>query len=61
MLLLLGVGVLFFVIHEQKDDLRIIKTLSVVSKTLQKKQKQVEKSYDNLVEGKMLLNYSRQF
>ena len=30
---------------------RIIKTISVVSKTLHKKQKAIEKQYDNLVEA----------
>ena len=86
-LLVIGIGVLFFIIHEQKDDLRngtkiyhppsqprldavlwrfyggskwgrrgwplkrIIKTISVVSKTLHKKQKTIEKQYDNLVEA----------
>ena len=42
---------MFFIIHEQKDDLRIIKTLSVVSKTLQRKQTDIEKRYDELVEA----------
>ena len=31
--------------------IRIIKTISVVSKTLHKKQKAIEKQYDNLVEA----------
>ena len=50
-LLVIGVGVLFFIIHEQKDDLRILKTITAVSKTLAKKESEIEKRYEELVES----------
>ncbi|CAG5112452.1 Oidioi.mRNA.OKI2018_I69.chr2.g6668.t1.cds [Oikopleura dioica] len=57
-LLVIGLGILGFIIHEQKDDLRVIHTIAAVTKELENNQNQLVKQYDQLIEvaNKIALN-----
>ena len=50
-LLVIGLGVLAFIVHEQRDDLRVIHAISAVSKKLQDNTEKLSKEYEVLIES----------
>ena len=48
---MIGLGVLAFIVHEQKDDLRVIHTIHAVSRKLEKNQNELSNKYEALIES----------